>query len=228
MKIVLVDHHTIIRQGLRSLLEEHGLEVVAEAADGRAGVAMAKEFRPDIVLMETVLPRLNGADATERILAEGGKTRVIALTGRADRQHVTRMIDAGASGYVLTEDSFEHLVQAIDAVAAGGTYHSASLAPIVESHAAGESEEQADGHGALGSREREVLQLLVEGASTRNVAVALDLSTKTVETYRTRIMKKLGVSGMAGLTRYAVRVGVTGLQTAPSDQPVDGVPPLTD
>ena len=211
MKLLLVDPHQMVRQGLRSLLAEGGFTVCGEAADGRQAVDMARRLGPGVVLMDTALPVLSGAEATRQIRAACVRTRVIALSGDANGRHVLQMIDAGAGGHVLKEDSFEHLVEAIDAVATGQTYYTAKLVPIVEAHYQTEVDGRTNGCTAMGSREQEVLQLLADGVTTTQVAAELGLSAKTVETYRTRIVKKLGVSGMAELTRYAVREGMTSL-----------------
>ena len=211
MKLVLVDPHKMVRQGLRSLLEGAGFTVCGETADGRQAVDMARRLRPGVVLMDLALPVLSGAEATRQIRAASAGIRVIAVTSDANGRHVLQMIDAGADGYVLKEDSFGHLVEAIDAVAADRTYYTARLVPIVEAHFEAEFDERANGCAVLGYREQKVLQLLADGLTTRQAAAELGLSGKTVETYRTRIVKKLGVSGMAELTRYAVREGMTSL-----------------
>lgn len=211
MKLLLVDPHQMVRQGLRSLLEKGGFTVCGEAADGIQAVDMAGRLRPGVVLMDLAPPVVNGAKATRQIRAAFAKVQVIALSGDANGEQVLQMIDAGAAGYVLKEDSFEHLVEAINAVVAGETYYTARLVPIVEAHFQVEFDERSDGTVTLGYREQEVLQLLADGVTTRQAAAELGLSAKTVETYRTRIVKKLGVSGMAELTRYAVREGMTSL-----------------
>jgi len=201
----------MVRQGLRSLLVEAGFLVCGEADEGQKAVDMVCQLQPDIVLIEPSLPGLSGVEVTRQIKAASPRTQVIGLSSDANGQHVLRMIDAGAAGYLLKEDSFEHLVEAIKTVAVGQTCYTARLVPMVEAHFRAGSDAPANGDAVLGDREQEVLQLLAEGTTTRQIAAELGLSAKTVETYRTRIVKKLGVSGMAELTRYAVREGMTSL-----------------
>ena len=211
MALVLIDPHTVVRQALCSLFADHDIPIAAETADGLAAVAIAGKLRPDVVLTEVALEPLTSADITRRVLAASPQTCVIALSGCADRAGVAQMIDAGASGYVLKEDPFENLLEALEAVTAGQTYFSAKLLPIVAARD-GDADDGLNAPGeTLAEREREVLCLLADGATVKQAAAALQVSTKTIETYRTRIMKKLGLAGVAALTRYAVRTGLVRL-----------------
>ena len=211
VRLLLVDQQTIVRQGLRSLFQAHGVDVVGEAADGPTALALARELCPDVVVTEVSLGELGGAALTRQLRAGGVGAQVIALSGRADRSCVVQMLEAGAAGYVLKDDPFENLLEALDAVVRGHEYYSPKVAPIVAAHTEAENGEQEGCPEDLCERERDVLRLLAEGATIKEVAAALDVSAKTVETYRSRIMKKLDLSGIADLTRYAVREGLTRL-----------------
>ena len=208
MELLFVDPHTIVRQGLCSLLAARGVEVVGQAADGRVAVTLAGELHPDVVVTEVVLPRLDGVEVAAQIRAAVPETRVLALSGYADRQSIIRMIDVGASGYVLKRDPFSHLLEALETVLAEEPYYSPELIPIVTGDPEAAIGDQDIHSEALAERERDVLLLLAEGASIKQAAAELGVSTKTVETYRSRVMKKLGLSGIAALTRYAVREGL--------------------
>jgi DNA-binding NarL/FixJ family response regulator len=212
-RVMLVDNHRLFREGLRALLQRvPGVEVVGEAENGRAAVAQARQLAPDIVLMDIAMPDLNGSDATRQLLAATSGVKVIALSIHSESRYVTAMLSAGASGYLLKECAFEELGLAIETVAAGRVHLSPAIAgAVAQSYTRPANREAPSVFSALTPREREVLQLLAEGKSTREIAAALVVTIKTVETHRARIMKKVGTSSVAQLTRYALAEGLTSL-----------------
>lgn len=213
IKILLADDHAIMRQGLRSLIEKQpDMEVVGEAEDGRKAIELVRELVPDIVIMDITMPDLNGVEATRKITGELPKVKVIALSINSNRRFVTDMLGAGAAGYVLKECLFDELVQAIQAVAAGHSYLSSRITGIVVEDYVNRMATVADSPlASLTGREREVLQLVAEGVSTKQIALKLHVSTKTVEANRRQVMEKLDIHTVAELTRYAVREGLTPL-----------------
>jgi DNA-binding NarL/FixJ family response regulator len=213
IRILLVDDHRIIREGLRKLLElEAGLEVVAEAENGRMALELVKSHKPDVVIMDIAMPDMNGIDATRNILGEAPQTRVVALSMHAERRLITATIKAGALGYILKDCSVEELVAAIGAVSAGKTYLSPEVAGMLVREALFSwPKNEADDVSALSIREREVLQLLADGKSTKDSATIQRVSVKTIETQRQRIMDKLDLHSIAALTKYAIREGLTTL-----------------
>ena len=194
MRVLLADDHRIVRSGLRRLLDaEPDIEVVAEASDGREAVELATQQSVDVVVMDLAMPNLNGVEATRQILAQSPATKVIALSMHSDRRFVARALQAGASGYLLKDCAAEDLVSAIRAVAAGRTYFSPQISEVVvEDYVSGLAEDDSSAWAVLTPRQREVLQLLAEGKSTREIAAELYVSPKTVETHRHHIMRKLG------------------------------------
>jgi len=213
LRILLADDHGIIRQGLRSLLEKQpDMQVVAEAEDGRAALSLVRELVPDIVVMDITMPNLNGVEATGRIVREFPGVKVIALSIHSNRRFVADMLKAGASGYVLKECLFDELVQPIRTVTAGGIYLSPRITGVVVDDYVSRLSATADSHlTILTAREREVLQLLAEGKSTKQIALGLHVSSKTIEANRRRVMEKLNAHSIAELTKYAVREGITPL-----------------
>ena len=213
MRILLVDDHQIMLEGLRLLISRlDGWEVVGEAEDGRRGLRMVREVSPDIVLMDVGMPHLNGIEATRQILDESPSVKVLALSMHADTRFVTSMLEAGASGYVLKDCAFRELEQALRAVMDGHTYLSAPLSDrLVRRYLDVVSPAMGEIAGPLTAREREVLQLLAEGFTTKEIASELFISSKTVETHRRHIMQKLQIDSIAELTKYAIREGLTSL-----------------
>ncbi len=213
IRILLVDDHNLVRQGLRSLIEKRpDLQVVGEAENGRAAIQMVRELTPDLVVMDLRMPDLNGIDATRQVLAEKPSTKVIGLSAQSDEQGIREMLRSGASGYLLKDAAFEELVNAIYTVIDDKLYLSPSLRRSAVSSYGGAEEPALDSaFDVLSAREREVLQLFSEGMSTKEIAAHLQLSTKTIETHRRNIMAKTSASGIAELTRYAIRQGITPL-----------------
>ena len=212
--VLLVDDHAIIREGLRSLLEKQpDMEVLADTDEGRRAVELVRELSPDVVIMDVTMAGLNGIEATRLIAAEFPEVKVIALSIHSQRRFIADMLSAGAAGYILKECLFDELVQAIQAVAVGGRYLSPRIADVVVEDYVKRLSTTADSPlAALTGREREVLQLVAEGKSTKEIALQLHVSTKTIEANRRQIMEKLDVHSVAELTKCAVREGLTTLE----------------
>lgn len=205
IRVLIADDHTLVRAGLRVLVSSFpGVEIVGEASHGREAVDAAKELRPDIVLMDISMPELNGLSATERITRQLPGTRVIILSMLGNETYVEQSLMYGASGYVLKDADAVELRLAINAVARGDTY----LSPAVARHAAALARRSAVKRDALTLRQREILQLVVEGRTTKEIARKLALSVRTVDTHRSQIMERLQIHDMAGLVRYAIRIGL--------------------
>jgi two-component system response regulator NreC len=213
IKILLADDHQITRQGLKSLLEKQSdMEVIGEAQQGREAVALTRQLSPQIVIMDVSMPDLNGMEAAKQISNERPDIKIIALSMHSDSLFVTEMLKSGASGYLLKDCAFEELVQAIRTVNSGKTYLSPSISGVVVSDYVHRlSKPDKYNLEVLTAREREVLQLIAEGKSTKQTALKLHISTKTVETHRRQIMDKLDIHSVAELTKYAIRKGFTSL-----------------
>lgn len=211
MKILLADDHKMMRDGLRAILEKEGLQVVGEAQDGHEALALAHRLRPDVVVMDISMPGLNGIDATRRLLAEIPRIKVISLSMNSDRRYVVAMFKAGAVGYLLKNSASDELIQAVRAVASDLTYVSPSIASIVVDSFIAGAQSPPKAEKVLSAREREVLQLLAEGHSSKDIASTLNVAVPTVETYRRLIMDKLNLRTIADLTKYAIREGLTSL-----------------
>jgi len=215
IRILLADDHKIMREGLRTLLaQERDMEVVGEAQDGRATLQLARKAAPDVVIMDVVMPDLNGIEATRRIVADLPRTKVIALSMHSDKRFVVEMLKAGASAYLLKDCASEELIRSVRAVLADRTYLSPAVADIVlEDYVRHVPRDQVSAFSILTAREREILQLVAEGKVTKEIASCLHVSVKTVETHRKRIMEKLEVHSVADLVKYAVREGLTSLES---------------
>ena len=209
IRILIADDHGIVAEGLKSLAEaEADIEVVGIVADGREAVQHARESKPDVVIMDMSMPELNGADATRAILQNDPACRVIVLSMYAEREYVRRALKAGAMGYVVKRSAAKELVDAIRAVHAGQRYLSPRVADVVIEAGA---DDKDDLLAKLSMREREVLQLLAEGNTGAEIARRLSLSQKTVETYRARLVEKLGIRDLPGLVRFAIQRGIVTL-----------------
>ena len=211
IRIILADDHRMFRDGLRALIEkEQDIKVIGEAENGRATVQLVRELSPDVVVMDIGMPDLNGVEATRQIAAQCPKVRVIALSMHSDKRFVTEMLHAGAAGYLLKDSAFQELAQAVRTVAQDQAYLSPPIAKAVITNYAGRSSRRKA--SALTPREREVLQLLAEGKNTKEIASALNVSVKTVETHRAQIMERLDLHSVAELTKFAIREGLTSLE----------------
>ena len=211
MKILLVEDHHLVRSGLRSLIEKQpGYEIIGEAEDGREAVNLSRELVPDIILMDISMPELNGIEATRQILENSSTIKIIILSVHSGQKFVAEVFKAGACGYLLKNCTFSEMLAAINAVAAGGTYICPQIANIVRNdYLRSFIEKEPSISTTLSNREREVLQLLAEGKNVKEIAYAFNLSVKTIETHRQRIMKKLDLHNIAALTKYAIREGLT-------------------
>jgi DNA-binding NarL/FixJ family response regulator len=207
VRVFLADDHAVVRGGLKALIDaQPGMVVVGEAADGLEACALVPALRPDVVVMDVSMPGLSGSLATERLQREGPAAKVLALTVHEDRGYIRQLLTAGASGYALKRAAPEELVRAIRVVAEGGMY----LDPAVAAKVAGGFVKQAArdaAAGELSEREEEVARLTAAGHGNKEIASRLDLSVKTVETYRARALEKLGLKGRAELVRYAAQQG---------------------
>ena len=214
VRIVLVDDHAIVRDGLRALLEKQtGMQVVAEAEDGKAAIKAALTLKPDVVIMDASMPGLNGIEATRRINAKLPGVHIICLSMHAENRFISAMLEAGASAYLLKDCAGEELVQAIHAVQKGQIYISPSIGHVVAEHfKAGNDNTENSVFSTLSSKERTVLQLLAEGHTTRDIGERLNISVKTVASHREHLMQKLDINSIAGLTKYAIRQGLTTLE----------------
>jgi DNA-binding NarL/FixJ family response regulator len=212
IRILIADDHKIFREGLRTLLQSHSeVEVVSEAENGRMVVNLARDILPDVVIMDVAMPGLNGVEATRQIVAAERGTKVLALSMHDDRRFVARMLQAGAHGYLLKDCALEELIQAIHTVVGGKMYLSPGITGVVVQDYVRASAKMPTDDVPLTPREREVLQLLAEGRTTKRIASLLHVSPKTVETHRRQIMEKLDLHSIAALTKYAIRHGLTTL-----------------
>jgi two-component system, NarL family, response regulator NreC len=210
MRVLIVDDHKIMREGLRSLLEKQpGVEIIAEAENAQKALKLVEEFKPDLVIMDVVMPSLNGIETTRRMLAKAPNVKVIALSMHADKRFVMEMLRAGASGYLLKDCAFEELDEAIRAVIQDRTYITPRIIDIiVKDYFSTSDKPSSSALSALTSRQYEVLQLLAEGKTTREIAHQMSLSVKTIESHRQQIISKLNIRSVAGLTKYAIREGL--------------------
>jgi len=215
IRVILADDHQIVREGLSALLQKcPDVEVVGEAKDGRCAVEMVRQLLPDVVVMDISMPDMNGIEATYQISREIPNTKVLALSMHSDRRFVEEILKAGASGYLLKDCAREELVHGIRAVVRNRIYLPPAIADtITRNYVRSLSKGDLSAFSILTSRECEVLQLLAEGKTTREIASRLYVSVKTVETHRLQIMDKLDIHSIAGLTKYAIREGVTSLET---------------
>jgi DNA-binding NarL/FixJ family response regulator len=212
-KVLLADDHKIVRDGLRTLLDKNAeVRVVGEAENGRTAVQQAKKLAPDIVILDVAMPDLNGIEAARQIIAECPGVKVIAVSMHSDRRFVSEMLKAGASAYLSKDYAFDELETAIKAVISGKVYLSPDISGVVvDNYVRQTPNPEASAFSLLSQREREVVQLLAEGKTAKEIANELHVSIKTVETHRTNIMAKLNIHRLAELTKYAIREGLTPL-----------------
>ena len=204
-RIVLADDHTLVRQGIRSLLEREGMQIVAEASDGQEAVRQAEAHNPDVVVMDIGMPTLNGMDAARQLGKSCPKSKPILLTQHDEDQYVSEALDAGVKGYVLKSQVASDLLLAIQQVLRGQVYLSPGISGAVVTAYRTKAQRPVD---PLTARERQVLQLIAEGKSTKDIASLLGVSVKTAESHRSRLMQKLDIHETASLVRYAVKRGL--------------------
>jgi DNA-binding NarL/FixJ family response regulator len=211
IRILLADDHTIIRDSLaRSLQQQENMEVVGQAQNGLTTVELTRELSPDLIIMDIGMPDLNGIEATREILREYPKMKVIGLSMHSGKRFITEMFKAGAKGYLPKDCDFDELIDAIQDVMDGKTYLSPSITNVVvDNYVRNSPESQSSAFSVLTPREREVLQLMAEGNSTKQIGLRLHISPKTVEAHRLRIMNKLDIDNVAQLTKYAIQEGLT-------------------
>jgi DNA-binding NarL/FixJ family response regulator len=213
-KIILADDHKIVREGLKNILNnEWGIEIIAEAENGRDAIQLVEEKKPDIIIMDIGMPELNGIESTKKISENSPNTKVIALSMHSDKQFVTGMLRAGASGYLLKDCAVDELVDAINTVRDNKIYLSSDISGVLVNELMNNLPiSEGSKTSELSDREKEVLQLLAEGISTREIASTLFISIKTVESHRKNIMVKLDLFTVPELTKFAVRTGLTSLE----------------
>jgi two-component system response regulator NreC len=211
IRIILADDHAIVRHGLNKLIQQQkDMEVIAQAADGHSTVELTRELSPDMVIMDIGMPDLNGIDATGQIIREFPQVKVIGLSMHSGKKFVIEMLKAGASGYLLKDCALEELTTAIKTVASGKIYLSPSITDVVvENYVRHSQKKEGSAFSLLSQREREVLQLMAEGKTTKQIGLKLHISPKTVEGHRLRIMEKLNMDSVAKLTKYAIQEGLT-------------------
>jgi DNA-binding NarL/FixJ family response regulator len=234
IRVLLVDDHVVLRDGLRYLLEANsGIEVVGSVSDGREAVSSALELCPDVIVMDISLPVMDGIEATRQIKSADRNAKIIILSMQDSGEHIYQALQAGAMGYLLKESAGKEVVMAVRKTAAGGRYFSRSITERLvqsyiqtsENNRAPALQENVPTLDCLSLREREVLRLVVDGKSSAEIGKILFLSPKTVETYRSRMMRKLGVSELAGLIRLALKLGILKNQTNEPEEPVQSFLP---
>jgi DNA-binding NarL/FixJ family response regulator len=210
LSIILADDHSLVRAGIRTLIEKlANVTILAESGDGRETLALVQTHNPDVVIMDITMPGLNGLDATARIVREYSRTKVLILSMHTGEDYVLQALRAGATGYLLKDAATAELRLALDAVRSGETYLSPSISKeVLARHRRQALDPKADTTKALTPRMREIVQLIAEGRSTKEIAFLLNLSVKTIETHRMHLMARLGLHDVAGVVRYALRTGL--------------------
>ena len=211
IRILLADDHTMVRQGLRKLLEERpDWEVIAEAGDGREAVRLVEQYKPDVAIIDVAMPLLNGVEATRQITKRAPGTRVLVLSMHADEAYVTRILQAGATGYLLKDSADVDLLKAVSEAAQGRSFFSPAIARVMLDDYVRQLADRGvtDRYEALSEREREIFQLVAEAKTNKEIAALLNVSPSTVETHRAHIMEKLDLHSAAEIVLYAVRRGV--------------------
>lgn len=213
IRVLLADDHALVRAGIRTLLEKlPDIEVVAEASDGREAIRLVEKHEPHVLLTDIAMPGLNGLEVTRHLANTFPKVRVLILSMYADEEHLYLALRAGAAGYLLKGSAREELELAIRAVARGDTYLSPPVAKITIREYSGRVNAESCPLRKLSPRQEQVLQLIAEGKTTKQVALELNISVKTVETHRMQLMDRLGIHDIAGLVRFAIKVGLVGLE----------------
>lgn len=213
IQLVIADNHTLVRAGFRSLVEDiDGVEVIGEAENGREALQLVETLKPQIVLMDIAMPEMNGLEATARIAREFPKVRVIILSMHANEEYVYQALRSGASGYLLKDSGTEELELALRAIARGETYLCPAISKYVVTDYVRRLGQDQNPLDQITPRQREILQLIAEGKSTKDIADTLYISTKTVETHRAQLMDRLDIHDIAGLVRYAIRTGLVVLE----------------
>jgi DNA-binding NarL/FixJ family response regulator len=213
LRVLLADDHKLVRAGIRSLLERlPGLDVVAEASDGKEALLLVEEHQPQVVLMDLSMPGLNGIEATRYLTRKFPQVRVLILSIYSDEEHVYQSLRAGAAGYLMKGAATEELELAIRSVARGGTYLSPPVSKPVIMEYIRRTNVGLGVREGISPRQSQILKLIAEGETTKQVAMHLAISVKTVETHRSALMRRIGVRDVAGLVRYAVKVGLVDLQ----------------
>lgn len=214
IRVLIADDHALVRAGIRALVEKQpNMEVVAEANDGREALRLARQHQPNIVLMDIAMPELNGLEALRQLVKESPGARSIILSMHSDEEHVWRALQAGASGYLVKGSSLAELELAINSVARGETYLSPGVSKHVISEYVRRTRAECETGDKLTPRQRETLQLIAEGKSTKQIALILNISVKTVESHRAQLMKRLGAPDVVSLVRHALRLGLVSLET---------------
>ena len=210
IRIVLADDHVMIRQGLRVILEAEGFQVVGEASNGRDAIGLCQKVRPDVAVLDISMPLLNGLDAAREILEERPQIKIILLTAHTQERYVRESLRHGVTGYLLKENAADELVSAVRAVGGGAIYLTSGVSrSVLQSF----SQKTDDSNDVLSPRERQVLQLIAEGKSMKEIGSLLGVSSRTADSHRTKIMSKLGLHDTAGLVRYAIRAGLASPET---------------
>lgn len=215
IKVLVADDHTILRQGIKALLDNQaGIEVIGEAKDGREALALIERLLPDVVLMDIGMPGLNGLEATRRIKKKFPGIKVLVLTMYTNEEYVFQILNAGANGYLVKETAFQDLISAIKAVYRDEAFMSPSISKkVINRYTQGVRKTNDTDCDILTTREREILQLIAEGSSSKKIAEALFISPKTVETHRTHIMDKLNIHNRTDLIKYAIRTGIVDIDS---------------
>lgn len=209
MRILLADDHTLVRGGIRALLESvPGVEIVAETGDGREALELIGKQRPDVALLDITMPGLNGLEVASRVAKESQKTRVLILSMHTNETYVAQALKAGVAGYLLKASAVEELPLALKAVARGETYLSPAISKQVVEGFLRQTEDEPGTLNALTPRQREILQLIAEGRSTKEIGADLGVSVKTVATHRAQLMERLGINDVPSLVRWAIRAGL--------------------
>lgn len=221
IRLLIVDDHPVVRRGIRmSLAQSLTIQIVGEASDGREALSLARELKPDVVLMDIDMPQMNGLAVTDLLRREMPDVKVLILSTYSNSDYVMRIIQCGARGFVLKEAAAEEVVHAIEAVQSGATHFSPDVARIALNQVVRGGNDSSNPLGKLTNREREVLLYIAEGFSNKEIACQLNIGVRTVETHRERIMRKLDIHSVAGLTRFAIAQGMVSLMAAPTPAPV--------